>query len=70
MMERLKFIFVALALFLPSVLKAEELDMDEYLYGHVSDAYEWHLTTFKGHHVSIPLPVILYSRNSGWHCFL
>lgn len=70
MMERLRFIFVALALFLPSVLKAEELDMDEYLYGHVSDAYEWHLTTFKGHHVSIPLPVILYSRNSGWHCFL
>ncbi len=47
----------------------QELDMDEYLYGHIRDAYEWHITTVNGHPVSIPLPVILYSKASGWHCF-
>ena len=40
---------------LPVSLAAEELDMDEYLYGHVLDSYEWHITTIKGHPVSIPL---------------
>lgn len=48
----------------------EDFDMDEYLYGHVSDAYEWHITTINDKHISIPLPVILFSRNSGAHCFL
>ena len=46
-------------------------DMEEYLYGHVRDAYEWHITTVNGHHISIPLPVILVSRcGNGVHCFL
>ncbi|MBQ6254015.1 MAG: F0F1 ATP synthase subunit A [Bacteroidales bacterium] len=39
-----------------------ELDMDEYLYGHVRDSYEWHITTVNGRHISIPLPVILVSK--------
>ena len=42
-----------------------ELDMDEYLYGHVRDAYDWHITTINGHHVSIPLPVIVISKTGG-----
>ena len=56
-------------------LKAQEaddevdLDIQEYLFGHVGDAYEWHITTVNGKPVSIPLPVILYSKTSGWHCF-
>lgn len=40
-------------------------DMDEYLYGHVRDSYEWHITTVKGHPVSIPLPVIVVSKTGG-----
>ncbi len=45
-------------------------DMDEYLYGHVRDAYEWHITTVNGHHVSIPLPVIVVSKTgNGFHMF-
>ena len=45
-------------------------DMDEYLYGHVRDAYEWHITTVKGHPVSIPLPVIVASKTgNGFHVF-
>ena len=50
-------------------LRAEELDMNEYLFGHVGDSYEWHITTVKGHPVSIPLPVIVHSKTSGWHVF-
>ena len=50
-------------------LGAEELDMNEYLFGHVGDSYEWHITTVKGHPVSIPLPVIVRSKTSGWHVF-
>ena len=48
----------------------DAFDMDEYLYGHVRDSYEWHITTVNGHPVSIPLPVILVSRTgNGFHVF-
>ena len=50
--------------------QAKAFDMDEYLYGHVRDSYEWHITTVKGHPVSIPLPVIVASRTgNGFHIF-
>ncbi len=49
---------------------AASFDMDEYLYGHVRDSYEWHITTVNGRPVSIPLPVIVISRQGGGlHCF-
>lgn len=37
---------------------------------HVVDAYEWHILSYKDHHISLPLPVVLYSRYSGFHVFL
>ena len=47
-----------------------DLDMDEYLYGHVRDSYEWHITTINGKPVSIPLPVIVISKvGNGAHVF-
>lgn len=50
---------------------AEDFDMDTYLYGHVMDSYEWHITTVNGKPVSIPLPVIVISRNGGgMSCFM
>lgn len=45
-----------------------ELDMNEYLFGHIGDSYGWHVTTINGHHVTIPLPVIVHGKN-GWHVF-
>jgi len=42
----------------------------EFIFEHVSDAYEWHILTVNHHHVSIPLPIILYSKKSGFHIFL
>ncbi|MBO4917198.1 MAG: F0F1 ATP synthase subunit A [Bacteroidales bacterium] len=69
-MRGLRYIFTFLFLALFSVpLGAEELDMNEYLFGHVGDSYEWHITTINGHPVSIPLPVIVHSKTTGWHVF-
>ena len=46
-----------------------EFDMDEYLYGHVVDAYDWHITTVNGKHISVPLLIIARSKTTGWHVF-
>ena len=35
-----------------------KVDVKEIVLGHLSDAYDWHITTWNGHHVSIPLLVI------------
>lgn len=43
------------------------IDMKNYLFGHISDAYDWHITTVNDHHISIPLPVILI--DGGVHVF-
>lgn len=49
----------------------EEKDMTEVIMDHIKDSHEWHLlTTKEGHHVSIPLPVIIYSKHSGLHVFM
>jgi F-type H+-transporting ATPase subunit a len=37
----------------------------EFLFEHIQDAHEWHVFTYEGKHYSIPLPVILISRNNG-----
>ena len=64
-----KLILSLMTLLLPLGLAAEELDIQEYLFGHINDSYEWHITTVNGHPVSVYLPVIVHGRESGWHCF-
>ena len=49
--------------------KESNVDVKEIVLGHMSDAYEWHITTWGGHHISIPLPVIVKSHEGGWHVF-
>jgi F-type H+-transporting ATPase subunit a len=41
----------------------------EVIIEHISDAYSWHILTIKDKPVAVPLPVILYSKQSGFHCF-
>lgn len=48
----------------------EKFNPGTFIFDHIKDAYSWHLFTYKGHHVSIPLPVILYSQNKGFVVFL
>lgn len=47
-----------------------EFNTVEYLFDHVSDSHEWHFLSFGDTHISVPLPVILHSKHSGWHLFL
>ncbi len=42
-------------------------DAGKFIIGHVLDSYEWHIASFGNTHVSIPLPVILYSKNPEFH---
>lgn len=46
-----------------------KIDVKEIVLGHMSDAYDWHITTWNGHHISIPLPIIVKSESSGWQVF-
>ena len=48
----------------------EGINVVEVIFDHIGDAYEWHITTIGGRHVTIPLPVIVYSRTEGFHVFL
>jgi F-type H+-transporting ATPase subunit a len=50
--------------------KPEHFDAEKMIMGHVLDAYEWHLFSIKDKHISVPLPVILYSKNKGWNFFM
>lgn len=68
-MKLTKKILLLAILFLPLKAGAADIDMQEYLFGHVGDSYGWHITTIKGHPVSVNLPVIVRSKTSGWHCF-
>ncbi|MBN1822478.1 MAG: F0F1 ATP synthase subunit A [Prolixibacteraceae bacterium] len=45
----------------------EKFDAGKFVIEHVSDAYEWHITSFGEKHISVPLPVILYSKNPELH---
>jgi len=48
----------------------EEFNSSEYIMEHVKDSHEWYILTKKdGHHISVPLPVIVYSKHSGLQAF-
>ena len=47
----------------------ETVDVAELVFGHIGDSYGWHITTWKGQHVTIPLPCIVHS-STGWHVFM
>ena len=54
----------------PQEQKENTVDVKSIVFGHIGDSYEWHITTWGDTHITIPLPVIVYSSNSGWHSFL
>ena len=46
----------------------KELDIPEIVLEHLADSYEWHIASYQGSHISIPLPIIVRSENTGeWH---
>lgn len=48
----------------------EGFDVRSFILHHLADSYEWQIVSNGKKRLSIPLPVILYSRQSGWHLFL
>ena len=46
------------------------VNVKDIIFDHIGDAYEWHVTTIGDKHVSIPLPVIVFSKEKGFHTFL
>ncbi len=51
-------------------IHVESFDAGKFVIEHVSDAFEWHIATFGKTHISVPLPVILYSSDKGWNFFM
>ncbi len=77
-MRNVKHSLLAMALLLsavpamaaPEAEEAEEssIDVQEILWGHIKDSYEWHVTEIGGKAIVIPLPVIVCT-STGWHVF-
>jgi F-type H+-transporting ATPase subunit a len=47
-----------------------KFDAGAFIFDHIGDAYDWHLFDIGGKHYSIPLPVILFTREKGLNIFL
>lgn len=54
----------------PTDQQADQVDVKSVVFGHIGDSYEWHITDIGKTAIRIPLPVIVYSSQSGWHTFL
>lgn len=71
-MNRIKSIsLVFVVMLLPIIVSAQEnkkeqtLDIPTIVLEHLSDAYSWHIASYHGKHLSIPLPIILRSGVTG-----
>lgn len=49
--------------------QSSQIDVKKLIFDHLKDSYEWHITTWGDKHISIYLPVILYSERTGWEVF-
>jgi len=47
----------------------EGLNAKEFITEHLADSYEWQIVSNGTKHITIPLPVILHSKSTGWHLF-
>lgn len=47
--------------------KEEKFNAGEFVIDHVSDSYDWHIASFGDRHISIPLPIIVYSKQPELH---
>lgn len=58
-----------LPLLTPSFALAQDLDVKEFIFEHLGDSYHWHITKWGQNEISIPLLIIVKSKQSGWHLF-
>ncbi len=48
----------------------EGFDPKNFIFHHIIDNHEWHILSYNHTEIYIPLPVILYSKYSGFHFFM
>ena len=51
-----------------SAVSGPGFNIQQVIFGHTNDSYEWHITNIGDRKISIPLPVIVKS-STGWHVF-
>lgn len=73
-MKQLRTIILVLLAVLSSVqinaseTEVEKINIPEIVLEHLSDSYEWHIASYEGKHISIPLPIIVRSSATGeWY---
>jgi F-type H+-transporting ATPase subunit a len=49
---------------------AEKFNASKLIMEHIADSYVWHIAKIGSTHISVPLPVILYSQQTGFHFFI
>jgi F-type H+-transporting ATPase subunit a len=52
------------------VVAEEGFSPSDFIFDHILDAYEWHILSYDDFHLSIPLPVIIYSDTKGLNVFM
>ena len=50
--------------------ETKDFDVKEVIFSHIGDSYGWHITTWGDTHVTVPLPVIVHSKEKGWNFFM
>ena len=48
----------------------EKFNPGEFIFDHIGDAHDWHIITVGHKDISIPLPILLYSRERGFVVFM
>jgi len=61
----LAFMLMPLAAAADDGQKEEAINIPEIVLEHLADSYEWHIASYEGKHLSIPLPIIVRSGQSG-----
>lgn len=51
-------------------VKDEKFDPAKFMFDHIGDSYDWHLFDTKTKQISVPLPVILFSKEKGFNIFM
>ena len=67
----LRIILVFLIFFLPcsSTFANNSDEKDDFIMGHVADSYIWHFATIGDLHLTLSLPVLVYSHENGFELF-
>jgi len=52
------------------VHKKSKFEPGNFIMDHIADSYDWHVASVGDIHISLPLPVIVYSQTSGLNVFM